>query len=259
MAKRLGYNEQVQVMAIKDHLPLELYHNCLTINNLKDLTDFLVKVYDNPKMKEKLGIKNQAAGAAGGTTYAFSMGQSMDTHVVDSSGEIAKLNAEIGELKYRMHTATSDSKTRIQKYKLEITPPRRRGGNFCGGRLFRNRGQGKQNAEDNRRNPNSSTFRPRGQNFHNRGNKRYGTNPNQNFKPNKKHPRVASKTIDKDKGRCYYCKEIGHFVSKCTKKIEDDRRQARYNSMGQGTPQFEDWEVQEWDDDYAGGIEHLNN
>ena len=66
-------------------------------------------------------------------------------------------------------------------------------------------------------------------------------NPNQNFTPNGRfggrgrfdnspnvwHPKVASKTIDKDKGRCYYSKEIGHFVSKCTKKIEDDRRQAR--------------------------------
>ena len=56
LAKRLGYNEQAQVMAIKNQLPLELYHNCLTIDNLKDLTDFLVKRYDNPKMKEKLGI-----------------------------------------------------------------------------------------------------------------------------------------------------------------------------------------------------------
>ena len=71
LAKRLGYNEQAQVMAIKNHLPLELYHNCLTINNLKDLTHFLVKVYDNPKMKEKLGIKDKASSASGVTTHAF--------------------------------------------------------------------------------------------------------------------------------------------------------------------------------------------
>ena len=48
-------------MVIKNHLPLELYHNCLIINNLKDLTDFLVRVNDNPKMKEKLGIRDKAA------------------------------------------------------------------------------------------------------------------------------------------------------------------------------------------------------
>ena len=177
LAKRLGYNEQAQTMAIKNHLPLELYHNCLTINNLKDLTDFLVKVYDNPKMKEKLGIRDQAAGAAGGTAHAFSMGQSMDTHVVGSSGEIGKLKAEIGELKYRMCAAISESKTRLQKYKPEITLPRRRGGNFHGGGSFENRDQGRQNAGDNRRNQNNGTFRPRGQNFNNRGNKRYGKNP----------------------------------------------------------------------------------
>ena len=29
--------------------------------------------------------------------------------------------------------------------------------------------------------------------------------------------------------------------------------------MDQGTSQFEDWEIQEWDDDYVGGTEHLNN
>ena len=98
LAKRLGYTEQAQVKAIKNHLPLELYHNCLTINNLKDLTDFLVKVYDNPKMKEKLGIKDKASSASGVTTHAFSMGQSLDTHIMDSSGEIGKLKAEIGEL-----------------------------------------------------------------------------------------------------------------------------------------------------------------
>ena len=174
LAKRLGYNEQAQVMVTKNHLPLELYHNCLTINNLKDLRDFLVKVYDNPKMKEKLGIRDQAASATGGTTHAFSMGQSMDTHVVDSSGEIGKLKAEIGELKCRMHAATSENKTRIQKYKPEITIPRRRGGNFHAGGSFENRGQGRQNAGDNRRNQNNGTFRPRGQNFNKWGNKRYG-------------------------------------------------------------------------------------
>ena len=273
LVKRLGYNEQAQVIAIKNHFPLKLYHNCLTIDNLKDLTDFLVKVYDNPKMKEKLEIKDKAASASGVTTHAFSMGQSLDTHFMDSSGEIGKLKAEIGELKYKMQESTVTLKNSEQKYKPVITPPRRRGGKFHGGGSFGNRSQGTQNVRDNQRNQNNGTFRPRGQNFNNRGKKRYGTNQNQNFRssgkfggrgrfdnsPNVWHPRVASKMVHKAKGRCYYCKEIGHFVNKCTKRVEDDRRQVRYNSMGQGTSQFEDWEIQEWDDDYAGSIEHLKN
>ena len=150
LAKRLGYNEQAQVMAIKNHLPLELYHNCLTITDLKELTDFLVKVYDNPKMKEKLGIKEKASSTSGMTTHAFSMGQSLDTHIVDSSSEIGKLKAEIGELKFRMQAVNSDSKAKVQKFKPMITPPRRRGSNFRGGGSFRNRGQSAQNTGDNR-------------------------------------------------------------------------------------------------------------
>ena len=97
------------------------------------------------------------------------------------------------------------------------------------------------------------------QNRNFRPNGRFGGRGRFDNSPNIRRPRVASRTIDKDKGRCHYCKEFGHFVSKCTKKMEDERGQARYNSMGQGISQFEDWEVQEWDDDYVGGIEHLNN
>ena len=141
-----------------------------------------MKVYDNPKMKEKLGIRDKTASTSGVTTHAFSMGQSMDTHFMDSSGEIGNLKAETGELKYRMRKGTAAPKNREQKYKSEITPPRRRGGNFHGGGSFGNQGHGAQNVRDNRRNQNNSTFRPRGQNFNNRVNKRYGTNLFQNFK-----------------------------------------------------------------------------
>ena len=180
-AKRLGYNEQAQVMAIKNHLPLELYHNCLTIDSLKDLTEFLVKVYDNPKMKEKLGIRDKTSSTSGVSTPAFSMGQNMDTHFMDSSSEIGKLKAEIGELKYRMCESTAAPKNREQKYKPEITRPRR-GGNFHGGGSFGNQSQGAQKVRDNCGNHNNGSFRPRGQNFYNRGNKRYGMNQNWNFK-----------------------------------------------------------------------------
>ena len=120
LAKRLGYNEQAQVIAIKNHLPLELYHNCPTKDNLKDLMEFLVKVYDNPKMKEKLGIRDKTASASGVTTHAFSMGQSLDTHFMDSSGEIGKLKAEIGEVKYRMHENTAAPKTENRNTNLKL-------------------------------------------------------------------------------------------------------------------------------------------
>ena len=112
------------------------------------------------------------------------MSQSLDTHIMDSSSEIGKLKAEIGELKFRMQTFNSDPKAKVQRFKPVITPPRSRGSNFRGGGSFGNWGQGTQNIKDNRRNQNNGAFRPRGQNFTNRGNKRYGMNQNQNFRPN---------------------------------------------------------------------------
>ena len=106
------------------------------------------------------------------------MGQSLDTHIVDSSSEIGKLKAEIGELKFRMQTVNSNPQAKVQRFKPVITPPRRRDSNFHGGGSFGNQGQGTQNIRDNRRNQNYGTFQPRGQNFTNTGNKRYGMNQN---------------------------------------------------------------------------------
>ena len=34
--------------------------------------------------------------------------------------------------------------------------------------------------------------------------------------PNNKRPRVLGKTINKDKVRCYKCREFGHYRDKCT-------------------------------------------
>ena len=44
-----------------------------------------------------------------------------------------------------MQAVNSDPKTKVQKFKPMITPPRRRGSNFRGGGSFGNRGQGAQN------------------------------------------------------------------------------------------------------------------
>ena len=71
-----------------------------------------------------------------------------------------------------------------------------------------------------------------GGNQRNRGRGRFDTSPNV------RRPRVASKTIDKDKGRCFYCNEYGHFIREYTKKIGDEksrrfrRMETEYNQDG---------------------------
>ena len=56
--------------------------------------------------------------------------------------------------------------------------------------------------------------------------------------------RVASKTVNKDKGRCFYCNEFGHFINECSKKTEDERsrRYSRVDSDYQQEGQYSDYD-----------------
>ena len=58
-------------------------------------------------------------------------------------------------------------------------------------------------------------------------------------------PRVASKPVNKDKGRCFYCNEFGHFVKECSKKIEDERN-GRYSRMD--TDYHQEGQYSDYDD-----------
>ena len=57
-------------------------------------------------------------------------------------------------------------------------------------------------------------------------------------------PRVASKAVNKDKGRCFYCNEFGHFIKECSKKTEDERsrRYSRMDSDYQQEGQYSDYD-----------------
>ena len=52
LAKKLGYNEDVQVMAVKSVLPRDMDGICMTYKKLKDLKTFLIEQFSNPKMRE---------------------------------------------------------------------------------------------------------------------------------------------------------------------------------------------------------------
>ena len=51
--------------------------------------------------------------------------------------------------------------------------------------------------------------------------------------------------MNKDKGRCFYCNEFGHFIKECSKKIEDERN-GRYSRMD--TDYHQEGQYSDYDD-----------
>ena len=82
-------------------------------------------------------MKSEVSSLAPATeTSAFSMGEYVNNDVVSATlGDIGKLKNEISNLQYkvrRMTSADTRSKPNSKPWKPEVTPPRRRGGNFRG-------------------------------------------------------------------------------------------------------------------------------
>ena len=245
LAKKLGYVDSAQIMTIKGCMPRDVYGLCLTKATLEELREFLMDLFSNPRMKKATSVNSP------GEVSAFSMGQYADTAVVSATpSDIGKIKQDINNLQYNVRKmSTAGPRNRIQNkpWKPEVTPPRRRGGssrgNFRGGRTdFQNRQNRLRgtpnNGNGNRYNPppksesnGNNSYRGKGNSF--RGNSRGRGRGRYDNSPNVRRPRVASKTVDKDKGRCYYCHEFGHFISECLKKTEDEKGDRRFNSMSE--------------------------
>ena len=78
LAKKLGYNEDAQVMAVKSVLPRDVYGICMTYKKLKDLKTFLIELFSNPKVREAVPGKTSASS----NSSVFSIGQHMENNVV---------------------------------------------------------------------------------------------------------------------------------------------------------------------------------
>ena len=161
-----------------------------------------------------------------------------------------------------MMPSDSRNKPNTKPWKPEVTPPRRKGNNFRGrgfrqmiqvGEIIAAQAQiitvtgieisvteisqetimGIENLW--KQSLNYGNF---GGNQRGRGRGRFDTSPNV------RRPRVASKTVNKDKGRCFYCNEFGHFIKECSKKTEDERsrRYSRMDSDYQQEGQYSDYD-----------------
>ena len=139
LAKKLGYNQDAQVMAVKSMLPRDVYGICMTYKKLKDLKAFLIELFSNPKMREAVPGTVSAAADPG----VFSIGQHMENNVVSpTAADVSKICQDMNALQVRFNKITSaDFRSKSGKpWKPEVTPPRRRGGfnRGRGGRQFDN-------------------------------------------------------------------------------------------------------------------------
>ena len=223
LAATLEFNKEAQIIAIKSNMPRDVYGLCMQYDKLDDLKKFLIELFENPRMKSSVPSIAPVA-----ETSAFSMGEYVNNDVVSAtSDDIDKLKNVISTLQYKVRRMTSGetrSKPNSKPWKPEVTPPRRRG-NFRGkgGRQNDSCRQASNNSGTNTnfngknqsRNSgsNGKSFGTKGQNNgnfggnqSNKGRGRSRFNPC----PNVRRPRVASKTIDKDKGRCFYCTLFGN-------------------------------------------------
>ena len=235
LAKKLGYNEDAQVMAVKSVLPRDVYGICMTYKTLKELKTFLIDLFANPKMREAVPGTASVSGEPG----VFSIGQHVENKVVNPTiADVSKICQDMDALQVRFNKISSaDFRSKTSKpWKPEVTPPKRREG-FNRGRggkqydnayrsdRFKNENDGQ--SRDTSQRDNAGNFRNRGQgrgrfksNFRGKGRGRGGFDKS----PNVRRPRVASKTVDKDKMRCHYCNEFGHFIRECSKKTRDEKK-----------------------------------
>ena len=264
LAATLAFNEEAQVMAIKSNMPRDVYGLYMQYDKLDELKKFLIELFENPRMKSAV-----PSITAEVDTSAFSIGEFVNNDVISATSEdIGKLKNEISALQFkvrRMMPSDFRNKPNTKPWKPEVTPPRRKGGNFRG-RGFRQNDSGRRDNNSSGLNNNSNrdrNFSNRNQSGNSNGNRKPFGNRGQNngnfggnqrgkgrgrsrfdTSLNVRRPRVASKTVNKDKGRCFYCNEFGHFIKECSKKTEDERsrRYSRMDSDYQQEGQYSDYD-----------------
>ena len=233
LAKKLGYNQDAQLMAVKSVLPRDVYGICMTYKTLKELKDFLMELFSNPKMREAAS----GTASAVGEPDVFSIGQHMESNVVSpTAADISKIHQDMNDLQVRFNKITSaDLRNKSSKpWKPEVTPPRRRGGfnQGRGGRQFDNaqRNDRFKNSEsnsnqdrDNGQRNNTVNFRGRGQGKGNfRGNMRGKGRGRGRF--DKSRIKCEAKTEDWPTSD-QYMRVTGRYGNEKSKEMQDSEKQ----------------------------------
>ena len=112
--------DDVKKLAKKVAMPVEIQNLLLTMNDFTTLKPFLIKVFDNPKMKQVYGKKSD--GASTSSAGAFTAVKSQDPPVPNSlsyfCSKMDKLEDKLGQL------TLFDNRPRRPPFKLTATPRR---------------------------------------------------------------------------------------------------------------------------------------
>ena len=103
IASQLNYPDAAQVMVIKGMSPIEIYNTCLNINALNDLKDFLIKVFDNARIKNRYAAAKD--GDSSGT--AFSMVKHVDAPSLRVTAEMGELISRIASIELSLHASNN--------------------------------------------------------------------------------------------------------------------------------------------------------
>ena len=127
LADQLGYGDTATLMAVRGALPLDLQNLMVNIDDLEAMKRLLIKIFDNPKMKQNYGKKESTANTS--ATGAFSQttvtGEPLDKGMSYFLSRMDDLGSKVDKLKIR------DQKARKPPYKPQMTPKRGRGGGQC--------------------------------------------------------------------------------------------------------------------------------
>ena len=77
-----------------------IYNTCLNINALNDLKDFLIKVFDNPRIKNRYAAAKDSEPSGS----AFSMVKNVDTPSLRAATEMGELISKIDSIELCLHS-----------------------------------------------------------------------------------------------------------------------------------------------------------
>ena len=124
LAEQLGYGDTAALMAVQDALPLDLQNLTVNMDDLGAIKKLLIKIFDNPKMKQNDGKKESttSTSAAGAFSQTTVIGEPLDKGMSYFLSRMDDLGNKVDKLQIR------DQKPQKNPYKPKMTPKHGRGG-----------------------------------------------------------------------------------------------------------------------------------